>query len=126
VEEFAPPAGRIRTCKSLRFQLLNNPNLSLEQVVEHVRPDARAGLSAGTDFADDAVLSDIARTGRAITIVKLNRAAASMIHGSPQNPNEVIPQPGDYTMLDQQTAEQLKPRLAAALAHDFKLTGDQR
>jgi hypothetical protein len=106
--------------------LLKDPSLSLEKVVELVRPFAIAGLSSGTYFANDAVLREIARTGRATTIVQLNRAAASMIHGSPSNPNDVIPQAGNYTMLDQQTAEQLKPRLAAALAQQFKATGDPR
>ncbi len=104
--------------------LLKDPSLTLEQVIEQVRPDAIAGLASGMNFANDAVLRDIARTGRATGFVQLNRAAASMVHGSPPNPNEVIPQAGHYTMLDQQTAEQLKPQLIAALAQQFRLSGD--
>jgi hypothetical protein len=106
--------------------LLKDPSLSLEQVIEQVRADALAGLSSGMHFANDPVLRDIARTGRATGIVQLNRAAASMIHSSPTNPREVIPAAGNYSMLDQTSAEQLKPRLAAVLANQFKLTGDPR
>jgi hypothetical protein len=106
--------------------LLNDPNSSLEQIVERARPLAVGGLSSGKQFANDAVLRDIAKTGRATSIVQLNQAAASMIHSSPQNPNEVIPQAGEYTMLNQQAAEQLKPQLAARLAQQFRLSGDPR
>jgi hypothetical protein len=104
--------------------LLKNPSLTLEQVIEQVRPDAIAGLASGKDFANDAVLRDIAGTGRVTGFVQLNRAAASMVHVSPPNPNDVIPQAGDYTMLDPQAAEQLKPQLIAALAQQFRLSGE--
>ena len=50
----------------------------------------------------------VSRVGRkAAEFVELNRAAASMIHGSPQNPKEAIPKAGQYTMVDQLTAVQL-------------------
>jgi hypothetical protein len=106
--------------------LLNDPDLSLEQVVERARALAVGGLSSGKQFANDAVLRDIAKTGRATSIVQLNQAAASMIHSSPLNPKEVIPQAGEYMMLNQQAAEQLKPQLAARLAEQFRLSGDPR
>lgn len=104
--------------------LLQDLTLTLEQVIERVRPAAIAGLAGGMDFANNAVLKDIAKTGRATGIVPLNQAAASMVHASPQNPNDVIPKAGDYTMLNQQAAEQLKRRLIATLAQQFRLSGD--
>jgi hypothetical protein len=106
--------------------LLKDPSLSLEQVVDRARPDVFGGLSSGMDFANDVVFRDIARTGRATSFVELNRAAASMIHSYPLNPKEAMPKAGDYTMLDQHTAEQLRPLLATALAEQFRLTGDPR
>jgi hypothetical protein len=106
--------------------LLDAPNLGLEQVLERARPLAVAGLSGGRAIAGDPVFRDIARTGRATQIVQLNRAAASMIHSSPQNPDEVIPEAGSYRMLDPQGAEQLRPQLIAALAEQLRFMGDPR
>jgi hypothetical protein len=103
--------------------LLKDPTLTLDQVVDLVRPAAIAGFASGTDFANDTVLRDIARTGRATGFVPLNQAAASMLYAALQKPNEVIPQAGDYTMLDRQSAEQLKPRLIATFAQQFGLSG---
>jgi hypothetical protein len=104
--------------------LLQDPTLTLDQVVERVRAHAIAGLASGKDFANDTVLRNIAKTGRAAGIVPLNQAAASMLHAALQNPNKVIPQAGDYKMLDQQAAEQLKPQLTATLARRFRLSGN--
>ena len=106
--------------------LLQVPNLTLEQVVEHARPHAIAGLASGKDFANDSVLRDIARTGRAAAIVPLNQAAVSMLHVALQNPNDVIPEAGDYTMLDEHAAEQPKPKLITALAQQIRVSGDPR
>ena len=104
--------------------LLREPTLSLEQVVDRVRPAAIAGFSSGIDLANDTVLRNIAKSGRAKNTVQLNKAAASMIHSSPPNPKQVIPKAGEYTMLDQKSAEQIKPQLIAALTQQLKLKGD--
>ena|ERR1700730_9078095 len=53
--------------------LLKDPTLSLEQVIDLARPDAITGLSRGMDLANDTVLRDIARSGRAISTVQLKR-----------------------------------------------------
>ena len=99
--------------------LLRNPTFSLEQVIERVRSEAVAGLSMGVDLANDTVLADIARSGRAIGIAQLNRAAASVIHSSPFNPNEIIPKAGDYTTSDDFVAETLfRSRMAL---HDRRM-----
>jgi len=104
--------------------LLKDPSLTLEQVLEQARPLAVAGFKSGRAIAYDPVFRDIARSGRATQIVQLNKAAASMIHSSPQNPDEVMPEAGNYTMLDQQSAEQLKPQLVSRLAQQLKDFGD--
>jgi hypothetical protein len=105
--------------------LLQDPTLTLDQVVERVRPCAIAGLASGTDFANDTVLKDIARTGRATGFVPLNQAAVSMLFAALQNPNNVIPQAGNYTMLDRQSAEQLKPQLISRFVQQLGLSGVQ-
>ena len=106
--------------------LLKAPCLSLEQVLVQARPLAVAGLKSGRAIACDPVLRDIARSGRATQIVQLNRAAASMNHSSPQNPNEVVPVAGQYTMMDRQAAEQHRPELIRRLAQQFRDFGDRR
>lgn len=103
--------------------LLRDPTLTLDQVVEKVRPAAVAGFASGVDFANDSVLRDIARTGRGIGFVPLNQAAVSMLYAALKNPNDVIPQAGSYTMLDQKAAEQRKPQMIATLAQQFRIAG---
>jgi hypothetical protein len=96
--------------------LLQDQSLTLDQVVEKVRPHALARLASRKDFADDAVLRDTAKAGRAVSIVPVNQGAPLMVHVSSKNSNDVIPQAGEYTMLRQEAAEQLVPQLIAALA----------
>jgi hypothetical protein len=103
--------------------LLRDPTLTLDQVVEKVSPTAIAGFASGMDFANDSVLRDIARTGRAIGFVPLKQAAVSMLYAALQNPNYDIPQAGSYTMLDQKAAEQRKPHMIATFAQQFRLAG---
>jgi hypothetical protein len=105
--------------------LLRDPSLTLDQVVEFARPHAIAGFASGKDFASDAVLREIAKTGRATDIMQFNQAAVSMLYAALHNPNNVIPEAGHYTMLDQQAAQQRKPQLIAALAQQFRLSGVQ-
>jgi hypothetical protein len=105
--------------------LLRDSTLTLDQVVEKVRPAAIAGLASGVDFANDSVLRDIARTGRATSLVSVNQAAVSMLFAALQNPNDVIPRAGTYTMLDQQAAEQRKPQMIATFAQQFRQAGMQ-
>lgn len=105
--------------------LLQDPRLTLDQVVELARPHAIAGFASGKDFASDAVLRDIAKTGRASDITQLNQAAVSMLYAALQNPNNVIPEAGKYTMLDRQAAGQRKLQLIAAFAQQFRLSGVQ-
>jgi hypothetical protein len=81
-------------------------------------------VQSGRDLAADAALIDIAKSGRAISTVQLNKAAASIVHSFPLNPKEVMPKAGKYTMLDQQQAEKIKPQLATWLAQQLKLKGD--
>jgi hypothetical protein len=106
--------------------LLKDPGLSLEEVIEQARPLALAGLKSGEAIASDPVFRDIARSGRATQIVQLNRAAASMIHGAPQNPDDVLPAVGQYRMMTPEEAEQLKPELIRTLAHQLRDSGDPR
>jgi len=105
--------------------LLKDPTLSLEQVIDLARPDAITGLSRGMDLANDTVLRDIARSGRAISTVQLNRAAASMIHAFPLDPKERVPKPGDYTMTAPEHAELIKPQLAAGWTQQLRFKGDK-
>ena len=105
--------------------LLRDPTSTLDQVVEKVRPAAIAGLASGVDLANDSVLRDIARTGRATSLVSVNQAAVSMLFAALQNQNDVIPQGGTYTMLNQQAAEQRKPQLIARFAQQFRQAGMQ-
>jgi hypothetical protein len=106
--------------------LLKNPSFSLEEVIEQAGPLAVAGLKSGKAIAYDPVFRDIARSGRATKIVQQNRAAASMIHGSPPNPEEIIPAAGQYRMMTQEEVEQLKPELIRRLAQQFRDSGDPR
>lgn len=106
--------------------LQDDSHLSLEQVINREKLDAVAEVSSGRAIAYDPVLRDIARSGRATSIVQLNRAAASIIHSSPQNPKEVIPSAGEYTMLGPQGAEQLGPQLITQLAQQLRQFGDRR
>jgi hypothetical protein len=48
-----------------------------------------------------------------------------MLFAALQNPNDVIPQAGNYTMLDQKAAEQRKPQPVATLAQQFRQAGMQ-
>jgi hypothetical protein len=105
--------------------LLQDPSLTLDQVIELARPQAIAGFASGKDFANDAALRDIAKTGRATDITQLNQAAVSMLYAALQNPNNVVPAAGNYTMLDPQAAGQRKPQLIAALAQQFRFSGVQ-
>jgi hypothetical protein len=105
--------------------LLRDPTLTLVQVVEKGRPTAIAGFACGVDLANDSVLRDIARTGRATSLVSVNQAAVSMLFAALQNQNDVIPQGGTYTMLNQQAAEQRKPQLIATFAQQFRQAGMQ-
>jgi hypothetical protein len=106
--------------------LRDDSNLSLEQVINRVKLDAVAEVRSGRAIAYEPVLRDIARSGRATSIVQLNRAAASMIHSSPQNPQEVIASAGEYTMLGPQGAEQLRSQLITQLAQQLRQFGDRR
>jgi hypothetical protein len=103
-----------------------DPNLSLEQVVDRVKPDAIAEIRSGRAIACDPVLRDIARSGRATNIAQLNRAAASIVHSSPQNRQEIVPSVGEYAMLGPQAAEQLRPQLITQLAQQLRQFGDRR
>ena len=103
-----------------------DPNLSLEQVVDRVKPDVIAEVRSGRAIACDPVLRDIARSGRATNIVQLNRAAASIVHSSPQNRQEIIPSVGEYAMLGPQAAEHLRPQFITQLAQQLRQFGDRR
>jgi hypothetical protein len=105
--------------------LLKGPTLTLDQVIEQVRPYSIARFTSGTAFANDAVLKDIARTGRATGFVSLNQVAVSILYAALQNPSNVIPEAGTYKMLDRQSAEQLKPQLISMFAQQFGLSGAQ-
>jgi hypothetical protein len=105
--------------------LLRDPTSTLDQVVEKVRPGAIAGFASGVDLANDSVLRDIARTGRAASLVSVNQAAVSMLFAALQNQNDVIPQSGTYTMLNQQAAEKGKLQLIATFAQQFRQVGIQ-
>jgi hypothetical protein len=122
-----PPWGKSPICASyLDVQeaeistLLKDPRLSLEQVIQQARPLVVAGLKIGGAIAGDSVLREIARSARATKLVQQNRAAASMIHGSPPNPEEIIPAAGQYRMMTPQEAEQLKPEFIRRLAQQFR------
>lgn len=106
--------------------LLADPNLSLEQVINRVKTDAVAEVRSGRAIAYDPVLRDIARSGRATNIVQLNRAAASIVHSSPQNRQGVIPSAGEYMMLGPEGAEQLRPQLITQLTQQLREFGDRR
>jgi hypothetical protein len=105
--------------------LLQDPTLTLDRVVEMVRTAAIAGFASGADLANDSVLRDVARTGRATSLVSVNQAAVSMLVAALQNENDLIPQSGTYTMLNQQAAEQRKPQFIATLAQQFRQAGMQ-
>jgi hypothetical protein len=103
--------------------LIQDPSLTLDQVVELARPHAIAGFASGKDFANEPVLRDIAKTGRATDIMQLNQAAVSMLYAALQNPNNVVPAAGHYTMLDPKAPGQRKQQLIAALARQFRFSG---
>jgi hypothetical protein len=49
-----------------------------------------------------------------------------MIHSSPRSPDEIIPQAGQYTMMNQQAAEHVRPELITRLAQQLRDSGDPR
>jgi hypothetical protein len=74
--------------------LLENPNLTQDQVIDFARPKAVAGLCSGLDLWNDECLSGIAKSGRAINTLELNKAAASMEEQFPPIQSRLCGKPG--------------------------------